>query len=185
MSRRAAQHSRLAPRALLSARDRTARGTNTLRRGASVDTSRHPLIDTAKPATTPASCGSLAGDDDRGFDRRVKFRAPAPGAAIEHVRVVEQSVEQHGHRRGIAERISPVIHRRLQVRKVDARSYRCMINSSRSSDAVGGSLRVPRSTMIRRGTVLSAVKTSLRVPSSVASVSPFREALHRRRAGVV
>ena len=43
--------------------------------------------------------------------------------------------------------------------------------NAQSSAAVGGSLRIPRSSMISRGTVLSSVKTSLRVPSSVASVS--------------
>ena len=39
----------------------------------------------------------------------MKFRAPAPGAASEHVRVMEQPVEQRGHGRRVAEQFAPVV----------------------------------------------------------------------------
>jgi len=39
----------------------------------------------------------------------VKFRAPAARPASEHVRVVEQPVEQRGHRGGVAEQLAPVV----------------------------------------------------------------------------
>ena len=50
-----------------------------------------------------------------------------------------------------------------------ARSYRRMMISRSSSAAVSGSLRIPRSSMISRGTVPRNSMHSLCVPSSVAS----------------
>ena len=42
--------------------------------------------------------------------RRLKCRAPAARAECEHVRVVEQPVQQRGHGRGVAEEFAPVAH---------------------------------------------------------------------------
>src|SRR5271165_523037 len=50
-----------------------------------------------------------------------------------------------------------------------------MMISSSSSAAVRGSLRIPRSSMMSRGTVTRNSMCSLRVPSSVASASSSRK----------
>ena len=60
---------------------------------------------------------------------------------------------------------------RFEVSSVDARSYRRMMISSRSSAAVWGSLRMPRSSMMSSGTTVSSARYALRVSASVASAS--------------
>ena len=46
--------------------------------------------------------------------RRVKIRAPAARAAREHVRVVEQPVQQRRHGHGVAKELAPVVHRTIR-----------------------------------------------------------------------
>ena len=41
---------------------------------------------------------------------RVQFGPPAARSTLEHVRVVEEAVEERGHRRGVAEELPPVVH---------------------------------------------------------------------------
>ena len=41
---------------------------------------------------------------------RVQFGTPAARSTLEHVRVVEEAVEERGHRRGVAEELPPVVH---------------------------------------------------------------------------
>ena len=72
---------------------------------------------------------------------------------------------------------------RLDVSSVEARSYRRMIISRRSSAAVCGSFRMPRSSTIRSGTAARSARRTLRVPSSVASaISSMSECASRRPA---
>lgn len=59
--------------------------------------------------------------------------------------------------------------RRADVSSVDARSYRRIVSSSRSSAAVCGSLRMPRSSMIKSGAVARSVSSCLRVPLTATS----------------
>ena len=41
---------------------------------------------------------------------RVQCGPPAARSTLEHVRVVEEAVEERGHRRGVAEELPPVVH---------------------------------------------------------------------------
>ena len=41
---------------------------------------------------------------------RVQFGPPAARSTLEHVRVVEEAVEERGHRRDVAEELPPVVH---------------------------------------------------------------------------
>src|SRR6202158_5290739 len=58
----------------------------------------------------------------------------------------------------------------FEVSSVLARSYRRMMISSRSSAAVCGSLRMPKSSMMRSGTLATDSMNCLRVPSTTPSV---------------
>jgi hypothetical protein len=87
------------------------------------------------------------------------------------VGVVEEPAKGGGHGGDVAEQLPPVVDGAVRVMRVETRSYRRMTSSKRSSAAVFGSLRMPRSSMTRRGTVASSVKRSLRVPSRLASAS--------------
>jgi hypothetical protein len=62
-------------------------------------------------------------------------------------------------------------HNRLDVSSVLARSYRRITISNRSSAAVSGNLRMPKSSMMSNGTVVSITMNSLRVPSTTASAN--------------
>jgi len=57
---------------------------------------------------------------------------------------------------------------RFEVMIVEARSYRRITISSKSSAALAGSFRIPRSSIISSGTSLRAVMTSLRSPEASA-----------------
>ena len=64
-------------------------------------------------------------------------------------------------------RVASPVDRAVRRSLVDARSQRRMINTRRSSAAVWASLRMPRSSTIKSGTM--AIEVVLRVPASVAS----------------
>src|SRR5690242_17431491 len=81
------------------------------------------------------------------------FRAPAARSAFEDMAVMEQAVEHRGDGSGVAEQLAPIFYGTFDVSSVLVRSYRRMTISRSSSAAVGGSLRIPRSSMISRGTV--------------------------------
>ncbi len=75
------------------------------------------------------------------------FGPPAAGPALK-----DMGVMQRRSRSAVTAAVSPSSlpqssTGRFDVRSVDARSYRRMITSSRSSAAVCGSLRMPRSSM--------------------------------------
>ena len=84
--------------------------------------------------------------------------------------MVEQSVEQRGHGGGVTEELAPVVDGTIRG---EDRGGVFVAPHDQFEQIFGGgrSFRMPRSSMISSGAVLSVVKTSLRVPSSVASVS--------------
>ena len=82
----------------------------------------------------------------------VLLHEPATWDALEHVPVVEGPIEHRGDRQHVTKQPAPSSTGRLEVSSVEARPWRCMMISKRSSAAVIGGLRMPRSAMIRNGT---------------------------------
>src|SRR5437773_7483345 len=71
-----------------------------------------PLIDTSKPATTGVAA-ETNGVLLRGLLRAqvgLDLGAPASRSAFEHVRMMEQPIEQRGDGGGVAEQLAPIIH---------------------------------------------------------------------------
>ena len=69
---------------------------------------------------------------------------------------MEQAVEHRGDRGGIAEELPQSSTGRFEVSSVEALSYRRITISRRSSAAACGSLRMPSSSMMSSGTVVTA-----------------------------
>ena len=66
---------------------------------------------------------------------------------------MEEAVEHGGDRSAVTKKFSPVLHRAVRSQRVLVRSQRRMtILTKRSSAAVDGSLRMPRSSMMSSGT---------------------------------
>ena len=66
-----------------------------------------------RPTCTPPLGSRWSGWGPRsriGPHVRVEFGAPAPRSTLEHVCVVEEPIEERGHRRGVAEKLPPVVH---------------------------------------------------------------------------
>jgi hypothetical protein len=87
---------------------------------------------------------------------------------------MEKAVEHSSDGRAVAEQFSPVLDRAVRRHQCAGAFVRRMTISSNSSAAVGPSLRIPKSSMISRGTVASSSMCSLRFPSRAASaISSF------------
>jgi hypothetical protein len=85
------------------------------------------------------------------------------------MRVVEQPIQKRGDRSGVARSLAQSSTGRFDAISVEARSYRRMTISRRSPAAVCGSRFIPRSSMIRRGTVVTCA--TVRPFSKPASTS--------------
>ena len=90
--------------------------------------------------------------------------------------VVQQPVQHRPHRRRVPQQLPP----RFDVSNVLARSYLRITISSKSSAAVNGSLRMPKSSMINNGISVSSAMYFLRLPSATASARRVQQ--HMRLA---
>jgi hypothetical protein len=72
-----------------------------------------PLIDGSKPATTSGRPrpDSVLSHAFPWWQIAVELRTPAAWTTLQHVRVVEQAIEQRSDRCGVAEQLAPVVHR--------------------------------------------------------------------------
>ena len=72
-----------------------------------------PFVDTSKPSIMWASVRDEGRVTGRSFGVQigVQLGAPASGAALENVRMVQQPIEERRHRGGVAEEFAPVIDR--------------------------------------------------------------------------
>src|SRR6476660_4717741 len=70
-----------------------------------------PFPDTAKPAISGVAIETSGVLLRRllGAQVSLDLRAPAARSAFEHVRMMEQPIEQRGDRGGVAEQLSPVV----------------------------------------------------------------------------
>jgi hypothetical protein len=89
--------------------------------------------------------------------------------------VVQQAVEHGADGGHIAQQFSPVFDRTIRSQQRAGAFVAPHDDSSRSSAAVKGSLRMPKSSMMSSGTVASDSMNSLRVPSATASARSLEQ----------
>lgn len=82
---------------------------------------------------------------------------------------MEDAIEQGGDRGHIAQQFAPALDGAVGSEQRTGGLVAALMISSRSSAAVSGSLRMPKSSMRSSGTVVSESMNSLRVPSATAS----------------
>jgi hypothetical protein len=80
--------------------------------------------------------------------------APALRATRQHVRVMEEPVRHRGDGRGVAEELAPILDGTVRGQQRRRALVAPHDDSRRSSAAGCGSLRIPRSSMMSRGTVV-------------------------------
>jgi len=93
---------------------------------------------------------------------------------------VEEAVEHGGDGSGIAQHLAPVFDWPIRGEKHAGAFVATHDQFEEISAAVGGSLRMPRSSMMSRGATASSAMVSFRVPSRVSSASSSMRACASR-----
>ena len=82
--------------------------------------------------------------------------------------MMEETIEHGGNGGAVAEQFAPVVYGPVRSQQSTGALMRRITISSKSSAAVIGNFRIPRSSMIKSGTETNSSMVSLRVPSMTA-----------------